>query len=90
MSAMAAIREIQAQDCGFNQATVDAWVQAIYNRWASLTYATPALFVGGTNAAPSGAYADEDPPTTGKGYIYELMNDPESTGNNVWAISYTA
>jgi len=45
---------------------------------------------GGTNAAPSGTYQDGDPPTTGKEYIYELENDPETEGFNVWAITYTA
>jgi hypothetical protein len=46
--------------------------------------------MNGTNAAPTGAYADEDPPVTGKGMIYELVNDPETEGFNKWTITYTA
>ena len=50
----------------------------------------PWAWIGGTNAAPSGTYADEDPPTTGKGFIYELENDPESEGFRAWTFTYTA
>jgi PKD repeat protein len=78
------------QNCALLQATIDTIVQRIYNRRMSFTYATPSANVGGTNAAPSGAYADEDPPVTGKGYIYELVNDPETEGFKKWTITYTA
>ena len=42
-----------------------------------------------TNAATlSGSYADEDPPTTDVGHIYELEIDPEATGFPVYTITY--
>lgn len=84
------LQNFQIHNCALPQATVDSIVQRIYNRRVSFTYATPSANVGGTNAAPSGAYADEDPPVTGKGYIYELVNDPETEGFNKWTITYTA
>jgi hypothetical protein len=71
------------------QAVVDTIVADIYAGRMGYTFATPTLNVGGTNAAPSGVYADEDPPITGKGFIYELVNDPEAEGFKKWAITYT-
>jgi len=85
-----ALSNFQYQNCALSQATVDLIVSRIYVRRASFTATTPFANVGGTNAAPSGTYADEDPPVTGKGYIYELVNDPEVEGFKKWAITYTA
>lgn len=73
-----------------SQAAVDAIVQEIYDNWAGYTAAAPSLNISGTNSAPSGTYQDGDPPTTGKEYIYEIENDPEITGNEVWSVTYTA
>jgi len=84
------LRFFKYQDCALAQATVDLIVSRIYNRRASFTYASPSANIGGTNSAPSGTYADEDPPVTGKGFIYELVNDPETEGFKKWAITYTA
>jgi hypothetical protein len=81
--------EIRADGLALLQAVVDTIVADIYAGRMGYTYATPALNVGGTNAAPSGVYADEDPPVTGKGFIYELVNDPEAEGFKKWAITYT-
>ena len=91
MTSMAAIREFYYQGCRLSEAHVDAVCLALYTEWATgaLTYATPALSIGGTNAAPSGAYADEDPPSTGLGAVYEICNDPETTGYNTWTASVT-
>jgi hypothetical protein len=83
------LANFQYQNCALPQATVDLIVSRIYARRMSFTFATPSALVGGTNAAPSGVYADEDPPTTGKGFIYELVNDPEVEGFRKWAITYT-
>ena len=85
-----ALSNFQYQNCALPQATVDLIVSRIYDRRASFTAAAPSANVSGTNAAPSGVYQDEDPPVTGKGYIYELVNDPEVEGFKKWAITYTA
>ena len=85
-----ALRDFRYQNCGLPQATVDAIALAVYTRRAAFTYATPSMNIGGTNAAPSGVYADEDPPVTGKGAIYEIVNDPEVEGFKKWAVIYTA
>ena len=70
------------------QAQVDAVLAGIYANRANYTYATPTLDLLGTgNAAPSGAYADENPPTTGNGYKYELVVDPQAEGFKKWAIT---
>ena len=85
-----ALSNFQYQNCALPQATVDLIVSRIYDRRISFTAAAPSANVGGTNAAPSGVYQDEDPPVTGKGYIYELVNDPEVEGFKKWAITYNA
>ena len=74
----------------YTQAQLDALILYIYMYRANWTSAAPVLHIGGTNPAPSGTYQDGDPPTTGKEYIYELVNDPEAEGFNQWAITYTA
>ena len=86
------IRDIRVNNCSWDQVTVDRMIADIYAKWDAntYTYATPTLNIGGSNAAPSGVYADEDPPTTGLGMIYEMVEDPESTGYNTWTITYTS
>jgi len=83
-----AMRQYYYQGCGLSQANVDAILLSVYNRRAAFTYATPALNVGGTNAAPSGVYQDGDPPTTGLEYVFELATDPEAEGFNKWTIAW--
>lgn len=85
-----AIRTVDMSNGAMPQSGVDSTVASIYSARADYTYATPSLKIDGTNAAPSGTYADEDPPTTGKGMIYELVNDPESEGFNTWTVTYTS
>jgi len=88
ISANVAMQNCWVLDCGWNQATVDAFLQAMYTARANYTYATPSLNIGGTNATPSGTYQDGDPPTTGLEYVYELANDPEGEGFNTWTITW--
>jgi len=77
-------------DCALTQANVDAILLSVYTERMTFVVAAPVLNVGGTNAAPSGIYADEDPPVTGKGMAFELVTDPEAEGFNKWAITFTA
>jgi hypothetical protein len=83
------LQNYQIQNNVLSQTVIDGIVQEIYDNWAGYTYATPTLNIGGTNSSPSGIYQDGDPPTTGKEYIYEIENDPETTGNEVWSVTYT-
>jgi hypothetical protein len=71
-----------------SESNVDLALEQIYNQRAGFTDTSPVLYIHGTNSAPSGTYQDGDPPTTGKEYIYELENDPESEGFNTWSITY--
>ena len=48
------MRDIRVQDCLMSQASVDNVVESIWTARAGFTYATPALNIGGTNAAPGG------------------------------------
>ena len=83
------VNEIRAYDLALASGVVDSIVFDIYAGRAGYTHSTPVLGVGGTNAAPSGAYAEENPPVTGKGTIYELVVDPGAEGYYKWAITYT-
>jgi hypothetical protein len=60
---------------GLSQAQVDAVLLGLYTAAQSRTTTGGTISVGGTNAAPSGVYAAECPPTTGKAAAYELIND---------------
>jgi hypothetical protein len=80
----------QLYSLAYTEAQLDELLGYIYTHRALWTNAAPILHIGGSNPAPSGVYQDGDPPTTGKEYVYELENDPESQGFNTWAITYTA
>ena len=86
---LAALRDLELQGNGLSQAQVDAVLAGIWAGKANYTYATPALNIGGSNAAPSGTYSSTCPPTTGKAYAYELANGVCSTSGPHWAITYT-
>ncbi|MFA5379275.1 MAG: hypothetical protein WC455_26200 [Dehalococcoidia bacterium] len=89
LTAAAEIEEIYVINLEYSQAVVDAWLAALYARRLGFTK-TPKLFIGGTNAAPSGVYQDATSPTTGKEFEYKLENDPDAEGFPVWVISVTA
>lgn len=72
-----------------NQANVDNFLKALYTQRMNFTWTTPTVSLASC-AAPSGTYADEDPPTTGNGYRYELVNDPEGEGHVLWTITVRA
>jgi len=78
---------LKLQSCGLDAATVDGILLRIYTDRMSFTYATPSLDIGGTNAAPNGTYQAQCPPTTGKEYWYELVNDSCGDGFNKWTIT---
>lgn len=84
-----ALSQFRVHDMGLSQAEVDGYALALWQRRAAFTHATPDADMHGTNSTPSGLYVDADPPTAGKEYIYELENDPEIEGFNVWTIDYT-
>lgn len=84
------IEKIAIHGNELTQSEVDQICLDIYGAWAGFTYATPVLTIGGNNAVPSGSYADEDPPATGQGAIYEICEDPEITGNETWTVTYRA
>jgi len=83
--------------------SVDIVIDSMWTARALYTYATPSMQIGGTNKSPTGNYiapiegADwhEDAPghwvpLTPKAKIYDLMNDVNTEGFNVWTITYTA
>jgi len=85
------LSDLRYHNCSLPQAMVDAVLLAVAARFSAggFTAATPAIVLGGTNTAPSGAYADEDPPTTGLGACFEICTDPEATGENTWTATVT-
>ena len=89
MSLLVSIQTAALQNCALTQSEVDAVLSDIYSARASYTYATPALNIAGTNSAPSGTYAEENPPTTGNGIAYELVVNPAAEAFNEWTITRT-
>lgn len=100
---LTAIHDLRIYSMGWNQTGVNLVISSAWGARASYTYATPSMQIGGTNAAPSGTYAapsegtdwhEDSPghwvPLTGKAMIYDLMNDVNGEGFNVWTITYTA
>lgn len=80
------------EDLGWNEATVDAFLAALYTNRASYTgavYVPHYLRIYGTNAAPSGVYQNDATPSTGLEYVYKLCNDPDTEGFVKWHIIYT-
>jgi len=69
---------VQVQNNNMSQANVDATLQNLYNAEVAGKYATTiaakSLYIGGTNAAPSGIYADVTTPVTGNEYKWKLVN----------------
>ena len=85
----AAIRTIVYEN-NLTQANELAIMTSIHANRMSYTYTAITLDIaGGGNASPDGIYADEDPPVTTRGFIYEMVNDPEAEGFKKWAITYT-
>lgn len=78
------IQYMRLDDMSLAEANVDSILERLYNDRMSFTYATPYLYIGGTNDAPSGVYQDATPPTTGEEFRYKLENDPDTEGFNVW------
>jgi hypothetical protein len=85
----ATIRTIQYEN-NLTKANELAIMTGIYASRMSFTYTAITLDIaGGGNASPDGVYADEDPPVTTRGFIYEMANDPETEGFKKWTITYT-
>lgn len=70
------LRDLRLHDNGLLQSAVDAVINAIYDRRNSYTWATPTLYIGGSNEAPSGEAIVK---------IGTLQASPYN-----WTISYTA
>jgi len=83
-----AIRTIQIESA-LSAAQVDALCLAIWNNKANFTYATPSLdILGGGMAAPGGTYQTASPPTTGKEYLYDLVNGSYTPAGPEWTVQY--
>lgn len=87
INSLTAIATCTVQDMGWAQAIVDAFLLGMYTNRAAYTDATPALNIGGTNAAPGGVYAYAAVPSTGNEYRYALVNDDDAEGFNTWTIT---
>lgn len=99
------IQNFQIQNCSLIQAHVDNVIKSIWTARARFIYATPALNVGGSNAAPAGNVAAPPGdgasnsdwywdgakyiPLTAGAMIWDLAKDVNSEDFNKWAITYT-
>ena len=85
-SAWTSTANLQMQGNALTQAQVDAVLLGLYTAAQSRTVTGGSINLSGSNAAPSGTYAAECPPTTGKAAAYNLLNDGCGTVNlgRVW------
>ena len=85
-SAWTSTANLQMQGNALTQAQVDAVLLGLYTAAQSRTVTGGSISLSGSNAAPSGTYAAECPPTTGKAAAYNLLNDGCGTVNlgRVW------
>ena len=74
-SAWTSTANLQMQGNALTQAQVDAVLLGLYTAAQSRTVTGGSMNLSGSNAAPSGVYAAECPPTTGKAAAYELLTD---------------
>jgi len=71
---------------GLTQSEVDAILLGLYDAFPLKTNTGGTINLNGAgNAAPSGTYAAQCPPTTGKNAAYELLNDSCNVSANHWA-----
>lgn len=74
-----------------SQAQVDSVLAQLYAAFPTRTGTNGTIDVaGGSNAAPSGTYQAANPPTTGKEYAYELVNDSAGVSTKHWATVTTS
>ena len=98
------MQNFQVQNCLMSQAAVGNIIESIWNARAGFTYSTPALNVGGTNAAPAGNVAAPPGgeasnsdwswdgakyiPLTAGAMIWDLAKDVNSEEFVKWTITY--
>jgi len=71
---------------GLTQSEVDAILLGFWDAFPLKTNTGGTINLNGAgNAAPSGTYAAQCPPTTGKNAAYELLNDSCNVSANHWA-----
>ncbi len=71
------------------QEQVDTILRTLYEQMPHRTVSGGNIWLAGTSAAPSGVYQAACPPTTGKEYAYQLINDTCNTSPNHWGTVYT-
>ena len=74
-SAWTSTKNFQMDGNALTQAQVDAVLLGLYTAAQSRTVTGGSMNLSGSNAAPSGVYAAECPPTTGLGAKHGLLND---------------
>lgn len=75
LSGWTACHDATIFNLALTQAQVDQILADLYTAFATRTVSGGLLELHGDNAAPSGIYQAQCPPTTGKEYKYELLND---------------
>ncbi len=81
----AALQLYYYDDNNLSQSDVDSIIDNIWDYRAEYTYSVLKLFLGGTNATPSGIYQDGGAtPSTGLEKIHDLINDDNAEGFQTW------
>ena len=77
---------IRCDNNGMLQPAVNSAINDVWTRRADWSDATPDLYVGGTNATPTGIYQDGYPlPLTALEEVHDLFVDDDAGGFQTWA-----
>lgn len=70
--------DVHAQNNSFTTAVVDRILQGMWGAFPGRTVTGGTINVAGTNQAPSGVFQAANPPTTGREFAFELLNDSQN------------
>ena len=75
---------VQMDSLALTQGQVDQILTDFYTAFTTKASTGGAIILTGTNAAPSGIFQSNCPPTSGKETAYDLLNNPCAVNPKVW------
>ena len=78
LSGWTGCNSFRAESNAFTTTIVDRILQGLWGAFPGRTVAGGTINVAGTNQAPSGVFQAANPPTTGREFAFELLNDSQN------------
>ena len=87
LSGWTGCNSFQVHSNAFTTAVVDRALQGMWGAFPGRTVTGGTINVAGTNQAPSGVFQAANPPTTGREFAFELLNDSQNFNpTRKWAV----